>query len=87
MSEKACKAQKESSFKGRKKCASKDNAVEAMSTPETQSMCKTGTILVGEARCPRKENTQKREQERQRKEQMREKKCKCVEIMRKGEGK
>lgn len=67
MSQKACKAERESLFIGRKKCASKDHAVEAMSMPETQSMCKTGTILVGEAKCPRKENTQTRE-ERQRKE-------------------
>lgn len=45
---------------------SKDHAVEAMSMPETQSMCRTGRALVGEAKCPRKENTQKREHERSR---------------------
>ena len=34
--------------------------------PETQSMCKTGRTLVREAKCPRKENMQKREHERER---------------------
>lgn len=65
MSQKACKAERESLFKGCKKCPSKDHTTEAMSMPETQSMCKTGTILVEEAKCPRKENTQKKEQDRE----------------------